>query len=239
MMPWLALLSCWALNISGNDILTLVDQQLEKTKSQVMVMDMAIEDRGHEPRRIGFQMHMRGEQRRIAFLYPGDMKGMRVLNLAADKTYVYLPAFRKVRRIASHLREQTMFGSDYTFDDFNTIGLHKAFEAAITGEDEQHWRLDATPRMPSEGGYKRIALQVNKSNNTVEELRYYNAAGAHVRTETRSDYTCTESGCAPRKSKMVDHRHDDHWTEVTIKDLRLNAPFSDQIFSLRALQPAD
>ncbi len=234
-----SVLSATAAAPNGNDILRDVDAALEKTRSQVLTMDMAIEDPGHEPRHIGLQMHMRGDRRRIAFLYPGDMKGMRVLNLSAEQTYVYLPAFRKVRRVASHLRDQTMFGSDYTFDDFGNIALHRQYDGTVVGEDPQFWTIEAKPKKKLDQGVSRLQLRVNKKLRAVEELKFFGPQGDLARTETRSDYQCDDDGCAPRKTKMVDHRHDNHWTEVTIKELQLNAPISDQVFSLRTFQSND
>jgi outer membrane lipoprotein-sorting protein len=220
----------------GNAILQRIDAQLQNTKSQILTLDMAIEDPGRAPRRIGLQMHMRGDKRRVAFLYPGDMKGMQVLNLSAEQTYVYLPAFRKVRRIASHLRDQTLFGSDYTFDDFGNIALHQNYSGAVTHEDEEYWHMTATPKKQSGPAAEHIELRVKKKSHTVEELKYFDAAGTLSRTETRGDFQCGDSGCAPRKTKMVNHRHDNHWTEVTISRMQLNVDFPEHIFSLRALQ---
>jgi hypothetical protein len=221
---------------TADAILARIDARLQASKSQVVLMDMAIEDPGHAPRHIGMRMHMQGERRHIQFLYPGDMKGIAVLNLSAEQTYVYMPAFGKVRRIASHLRDQTLFGSDYNFDDFGTISLHQNFAGQITAEDPSQWHLSAEPKQSSRGAHGRIELVVNKSNSTVDTLKFFDPAGKHIRTETRDAYTCNDDGCAPTHTKMVDHRHNDHWTEVTIKDLQLGAQIRPKIFSLRALQ---
>ncbi len=223
--------------LSGDAILARVDHQLQASKSQVVLMDMAIEDPGHSPRRIGLRMHMAGDRRKIQFLYPGDMKGIEVLNLSSAQTYVYMPAFGKVRRIASHLRDQTLFGSDYNFDDFSTIRLHDNFDARVTGEDATSWQLTATPKKEAAGSaVTRLDLEVCKENATVHRLKFYNRQGQHIRTETREAYACSEGGCAPQRTQLIDHRHNDHWTEVTIKDLQLGATIPARTFSLRALQ---
>ena len=238
----IALLSASTLGtpgLTGDQLLQQLDAGLEKTKDQILTMEMLVQDPGHDPRRIGLQMHMRGEQRRINFLYPGDMKGMRVLNISAEQTYVYLPAFKKVRRVAGHAKDQSMFGSDYGFDDFSTIALHQNYSAEITHEDDNFWTVRAVPRTGVDTEYARIEMQVDKKRTLLSELRYFDASGSNIRTEERSDYQCENEVCVPRKTKMVDHRHDDHWTEVTIKNLKLNSNFSDQVFSLRDLQRND
>lgn len=226
-------------SLNGDQVLEQLDAGLAKTKDQILTVEMLVEDPGRDPRRIGMQMHMRGDQRRVSFLYPGDMKGMRMLNISADQTYVYLPAFKKVRRVAAHAKDQSMFGSDYGLDDFNTVALHRNFTGEITHEDEGSWTVRATPRAGVDTDYKRIELRVDKKRVVINELRYFDASGTNIRTEERGEYQCDNDVCVPRKTKMVDHRHDDHWTEVTVKDVKLNSNFSDQVFSLRDLQRND
>ena len=54
---------------------------------------------GKQPREMAFSVQLR-EKTLTEFSAPGDIKGTRVLVLSRSQMYIYLPAYRKVRRIA-------------------------------------------------------------------------------------------------------------------------------------------
>lgn len=222
--------------LSAQDILKRVDAKAEGIKDQIAQMEMVVEDVGHEPRRLSMQVHMRGAQRRVNFLSPGDVKGLRVLTLSHDQTYVYLPQFRKVRRVASHSREQSMFGIDYNFEDAATSTLGDVYNAVLLSQNDKQWTLKLTPKAADESPYSMVEVDVLKANDEVAELRYFGKDGTKSKTEQRSDYTCQANACMARKTKMINHAKDDHWTEVNIRNMQLNTNFPDHVFSLRDLQ---
>jgi hypothetical protein len=223
-------------------ILADVDSKVSKAQDQIIKLEMQVEDKGHDPRKIGLHMHIRGDQRHILFLYPGDMKGMRVLNLSTTQSYVYLPAFKKVRRIASHLKEQSMFGSDYSFHDFKTLELRHYFDGEVKDETSALWILELKPKSKVKETldlpYTHMEMHIDKKMMVPTLLRYFNEEKI-TRTETREDYVCEKGVCMAHKTRMTDHRKNDHWTEVNIKEMSINTGFSNDVFSLRKLQQAD
>src|SRR5690606_1979546 len=72
-----------------DDMVTTVEMELTDAagKTEQRVMEMTEKD---------------GDKRLLRFEAPGDIKGLGVLVKGMDTIYVYLPAFGKVRRIASH-----------------------------------------------------------------------------------------------------------------------------------------
>lgn len=222
--------------MSGDDVLARMDSAHLAAKDQVATVEMTVADATGEARHLGMQLHTRGKQRRVAFLYPGDVKGIRVLTLSKEQMYVYLPAFRKVRRIASHVREQSMFGMDYTYDDMSTVTFRDSYNAKILRENDTAWVLDLTPKNPATAPYARLEVTISRANNLPSEIAYYSSDGKKARTETRWDYRCQNAVCVAYKTKMVDHSKGDHVTEVTIKDTQLNTGLADGVFSLRDLQ---
>ncbi|HET6345231.1 MAG TPA: outer membrane lipoprotein-sorting protein [Myxococcota bacterium] len=225
-----------AADLTAEEVLAKVEATGSGIKDQQITMEMIVQDVGHEPRHLGMQVYVRGAQRRVQFLYPGDVKGVRVLTLSREQTYVYLPAFRKVRRIASHTKDQSMFGSDYNFDDASTSSLREAYTAQVASQDDNQWVLKLTPKVAAESPYGSIEVDVQKSTFQIQELRYFSPTGTKLRTETRADYACKDGNCIARRTKMTNHAHDNHWTEVVIKDVQVNNNIPDQIFSLRDFQ---
>jgi outer membrane lipoprotein-sorting protein len=220
----------------GQDVLTKMDVALTKAKDNIFTFDMVIQDPGKESREVVQKVYTRGEKRYIVFLSPGDIKGTKMLSISRDKMYVYLPAYRKIRRVASHARSQTLFGADYTYDEMSTVTYADIYQAKSIKETATHYTVDASLRSGKEAPYKRIVFRVRKKEMLPDELRYYSAKGNHIKTETRSEFSCNKGACSAAKLKMVDHTRNDHWTTMQRKTWEVNTGFSERIFSLRNLQ---
>jgi hypothetical protein len=72
-----------------------------------------------------FKIIRMGEERQIMwFLEPADVKGTSFLKIenktGFDDMRLYLPAFKKVRRIASSAKSESFMGSDFTYEDMTT-----------------------------------------------------------------------------------------------------------------------
>ena len=75
---------------------------------------------------------MKGEKRLTEFTDPPEMKGMRILILSPTRMYIYLPAYKKVRRVASHVSAQGLLGPAFASDDLaveerclDTVDVHR------------------------------------------------------------------------------------------------------------------
>ena len=75
---------------------------------------------GKAPREMTVEVQNQGEKRLVNFEGPSDMKGTRVLVLSRQQMWVYLPAYRKVRRVASHVKQQGFMGTTYSDEDMST-----------------------------------------------------------------------------------------------------------------------
>ena len=68
------------------------------------------------------------------------------------------------------------------------------------------------------------------------ELRYFNAAGTNVKTETRSGYSCQGNICSAGDDKMVDNTRSGAWTRMVRRTWKVNETLSDDLFSKRSLE---
>ena len=221
---------------AGDALLEKVDASLTKAKDQVLVQDMIVREPSGSSRTIGLEVHVRGtKKRRIHFTSPGDVKRMKILILARDRMYIYLPAYRKIRRIASHVRAQSMFGSDYNYDDMSTVVYGPVFEATIKKKTKSHTWLELKRRPGNNALYPRIEMRVRSQDMLPDLFYYFNAKGKKVKTETRTEFSCQKGMCGAKTMKMVDHTRNDHSTTIVRKEWKVDSGFSERIFSLRRL----
>jgi Outer membrane lipoprotein-sorting protein len=84
--------------------------------------------------------------------------------------------------------------------------------------------------------YAKIEITVAKDRMVLLQLKYFNAEGANIKTETRSSYVCAGAVCTPGEIKMVDNVKG-HWTRLVRKNWQQNVAIPDDVFSVRNLAP--
>jgi outer membrane lipoprotein-sorting protein len=219
---------------AGDKVLTAMDAALNRAKTLTFEYEVVNQEPGKAERKLGMGVRLKGDKRLSEFSAPADMKGTKVLILSPTQMYVYLPAFGKVRRIASHVSDQGFMGLAFSQDDMATTSYTVGYTAQIASETPTQWRLVATPKAGQQTTYAKIEILVNKDKSVPAELKYFNAAGTNVKTETRSDYSCEGDVCTPRELKMVDNTKG-NWTKLVRKSWKVNDTISDDVFSTRGL----
>jgi outer membrane lipoprotein-sorting protein len=220
----------------GDDYLAQVDKRANAPTDTWFSFKATTQEPGKALREMAFEVQNKGEKRMVRFTAPSDMKGTRVLVLSRQQMWVYLPAYRKVRRVASHVKQQGFMGTTYSDEDMSTTQFGGVFTAAVVSESEVDVQLRLSPRAGAESGYAHAEMVVRKDIMLPSEIRYFNEAGQHLKTETRSEYDCANELCTPRKMKMTDHARGDAWTVLDAVSRRVNQGVSDSKFTVRNLE---
>jgi len=131
---------------AGDKVLASVDAALNRWKTQYIKYDVTNQEPGKPERKLELEVKLKAEKRLTEFLAPADMKGTKVLILSSTQMYVYLPAFGKVRRIASSVTDQGFMGLTFTQTDLSltrysadyTAGHAQGGQGAALREDRAH-----------------------------------------------------------------------------------------------------
>ena len=190
---------------------------------------------GKSLRTLGLEVYMKGDKRLTAFTAPADLAGTKVLILSPTQMYVYLPAYKKVRRIASHVTEQGFMGTTYSQDLLAIARYADHYKPTVLSEDDTTWTLELTEKPDGAGPFPKIKVVVQKKDYLPTKMEYFNKRGKHVKTEERMDYECRGKICAPMTMKLTDHTDGDHWTKLVQKKWKPNGGLSDRIFTRRNL----
>jgi len=223
----------------GEEIFKKMDAALTSAEDQWFEYDFVIQKPGEPERSLVFQVTIKGEQwRRLHFLAPGDVKGMRFLVLSVSQMYVYLPAYRKVRRVASHIKDQGFMGSAYSQDDMSIVTFSEFPKPRLLSEDDASYTVEGPLREGQSFPYPKIVLTIDKKMYQPVKLLYFDDKGQHVKTEERKDWTCVENGaiCAPAVMRLVDHRRGDVASELRSRQWKYNQGVPDKFFTVRSLQ---
>lgn len=120
----------------------------------------------------------------VRFLEPADVEGTALLyrenaGEADDDVYLYLPSFKRTRRIAGAQKRGAFMGSDFTYADMENRDVKAATyqalpDAVVDGVD--CWHLVATPR--ADQLYGKVELWVRKDSFLAQQIKFFDRKGA-------------------------------------------------------------
>jgi len=218
------------------EILDRMDRAISGYQDQRMDVAMTVVDPGGGRKTYEFTMWQKGTKKRLVRFHTGEMRGMSTLVEDRDRVYVYLPAFRKVRRVAPHSMNQTFAGSDFTNEDMAGITWADAWDGTIEREDADAWWILCTPKPGVASSHPKVRLKVQKGTFYQSMVEYLDGEGRPVR-RMESTGLKTFPGGAERYSRVVlaDLRTG-HRTELEVRDFQVNQGLSDSAFSQRELE---
>ncbi|HVK69624.1 MAG TPA: outer membrane lipoprotein-sorting protein [Polyangium sp.] len=220
----------------GDKALKAMEEAMNRAKTQYYEYEVVNKEPGKDEKKMGLKVYIKGEKRLTEFTAPADMKGTKVLILSPTQMYVYLPAFGKIRRIASHVTDQGFMGLAFSQDDLATQAYAAFYDAQLAADAGAEQTLVATAKAGQTVPNGKIEFKIVKDKNLPSEIKYFNTAGKHVKTETRTTYDCQGNVCSPQELKMVDHTKGGHWTKMVRKAWKVNEEMSDDLFSKRSLE---
>jgi hypothetical protein len=221
---------------TGDSHLVAVDSRANVAKDTWFRFGAVTQEPGKAVREMAFEVQNMGEKRLVKFSAPSDMKGTRVLVLSRKQMWVYLPAYKKIRRVASHVKQQGFMGTMYSDEDMSTSHYAAVYEADTVSEDAESITLGLSSKPGASSGYGRLEMVLRRDIMLPTEIRFYNPEGQHLKTERRPEYDCDADICTPRIMRMTDHTRGDAWTELTAVERLINQGISASIFSVRNLE---
>jgi hypothetical protein len=220
---------------AGAKALTATEAAMNKARSHYFEYEATTQEQGKAEKKSNINVWIKGEKRLAAFTAPADLKGTKLLILSPAEMYAYLPAFGKVRRIASHTTDQGAFGMAFSQSDLATQKYSDSYTAKQDSATDKEVKLSLTPLSGRSTPYSRIQLTITRDKNVPVEIKYYGSDGKPMKTETRSGYTCAGDVCTPGALQMVDHTKN-LTTKLTRKTWKANEPIGDDVFSKRNLE---
>ncbi len=173
-------------------------------------------------------------QRLMKFLSPADVRDIGFLTLADDQMYLYLPEFRRIRRIASNNKTENFVGSDFSYEDLSAAAFFGSYTASLSVQDEKTWMLDLERKPGADKQYKKIRLTVSKEALLPVKMDLYDNAGNLVKVE-EEDNGRSGKYWVPVLIRMKDIKAGSS-TELAMSEIKTDQGLGDEVFSQRNLQ---
>ncbi len=221
--------------VDANKILAEIDRRANGFSDQQYVAQMKIFKAEELSKTLTFEATMQGADKQfIHFTAPGDVAGMKILMQDAATLYLYLPEFKKVRRVAAHAMNQGFLGSEFTYQDMTEVQLAPFYDAVLAGREGKETTLTLTPKSGKDTGWSKLDVVIDSSKGGVTKIRYFDGSGAHVRTQTREDWKKVGGELMPTKVSMANLKTGDT-TVIELSDVRVNVGVDSGLFSRRQL----
>lgn len=220
---------------TATQILERVDSVVNAPRDQTMKMKLVLFDKNGNEREREIIMYQKGSDKRMGkFLAPADQKGIAFLSLPGGIMYIYLPAFKKTRRIASHVKNTKFAGTDFTYEDMEAGTYGEKYVPEMLKHDAGNHVLKLTPRTETQSEYSMLILWVDETTFVPVKIEHYDKGNKLCKLMTRSKIEETGGYWFARESEMSDLRNGQK-TKMIIQDVRFDQGLTDDLFTERHL----
>lgn len=185
-----------------------------------------------------------GDKGLTIFDKPRDVKGTALLTFShinkADDQWLYLPALKRVKRIASRNKSGPFMGSEFSYEDLSSFELEK-YTFKLLGEETVNgfdcYKVEQVPTDPY-SGYTRQIVWLDKDELRVQKIDFYDRKNSRLKTLTFRDYKqYPNQYWRPLLMSMVNHQTKKS-TDLKTNRLEFKTGLKDSDFNKATLKRA-
>jgi hypothetical protein len=243
----------WCDDPAARAIMEKVDAR-DDGDNQTSDMEMILIDKRGKKRvrRLGIFSKDKGEDtlKLMFFLEPADVKDTAFLTWdyddpdKDDDQWLYLPALRKTKRIASSDKDGSFMGSDLNYSDMTDRNLEDydftlKKEMKVKGVDT--WLIESIPRTKKvieETGYKKSLIIVRRDNYFVVRAVHWVKDGSYLKYLDVKNlqlidkiWVATEMHITKKKGKNFVHK-----TILKLNNVKFNQDLGYDMFTVRRME---
>jgi len=185
-----------------------------------------------------------GDKSLSVFNKPRDVKGTAFLSfshpIGADDQWLYLPALKRVKRIASKNKSGPFMGSEFAFEDLSSFEVEKYTykylkDETINGVDS--YVVEQVP-VDENSGYTRRMVWIGKEHYRVQKIDFYDRKNSLLKTMGSSNYNqYLNKYWRPSKMEVTNHQSGKS-TELMWSNYKFGVGLTDQDFNKNTLKRA-
>jgi outer membrane lipoprotein-sorting protein len=227
----------WAQAPTAAELLRRVDEN-EVYTTIVYGGDMVIECQG---RRYVKTMKAWGRANKDSYIEFTNSEDAGTKYLKKDgRLYVYSPDTEEVMLISGHMLKESMMGSDMSYEDtIENDTLSARYTPSLEGSalwgGRECWVLDLAAKKKTES-YPRRKLWIDQEHSDLLHSELYALSGAKLKESTTLRVEVIAGRRFPVESEMRDLLRKGSKTTFLMRDVVLDRPIADSVFSQRNLE---
>jgi len=186
-----------------------------------------------------------GKNKSLArFLTPSDVKGVGFLSVDQDKEvtnqYLYLPAFKKVKRILGNQKSQSFMGSDFSYGDLesrdvNDFNYEKKPDQKL-GKNPCFVVISKPKKMDDDEQYSKTKTWVSKSNFVPLKVEFYDKKNGKLKKVLLAHKVSKDNGKWVIKQSSMTNIKKKHKTLLKVEDINWNKKVNPSTFTKENLK---
>lgn len=185
-----------------------------------------------------------GDKSLTIFDQPRDVEGTALLTFAHkvgdDDIWLFLPALKRVKRIAGSNKSGPFMGSEFAFEDISSQEVEKytyEYLREDTHEGQVCHVINAVP-VDRNSGYSRQEVWLDQDELRAVKVDYFNRRGDHLKTMVSSGFRkYLERYWYPERQLMTNHQSG-RSTLLEYKNYRFGNGFTEREFDQASLEGA-
>lgn len=174
-----------------------------------------------------------GDKLMVVFQSPKAIRGTALLShgqlAREDDQWLYLPALKRVKKIASRNRSGPFLGSEFSYEDLSTQEVSKYSYRYLREEEcgaSRCFVVERTPGPTLYSGYLRQVYWLDTDHYRTLKVDYYNRGDRLTKTLTASEFQRFDNGIwKATRMNMVNHVSGKS-TELRWRDFEFNVGLS-------------
>lgn len=212
-------------------------------------MEMILRNKnGDESRR---KMHQRtleilddGDKSLSIFDTPRDVKGTAFLSFShpidPDDQWLYLPALKRVKRIASNNKSGPFMGSEFAFEDLTSQEVEKYSYKYLRDEQINNINCFVVEAYPAYeySGYTRAILWIDQNTYNNLKIEYYDRKNSLLKTQLFKNYQLYLDKFWRPDEIFMQNNQNGKSTQLIFSHYQFNNGFTDRDFDKNTLKRA-
>lgn len=216
----------------------------QTAKLKMVLRNRHGEESQREVRNKSLEVNGDGDMALSIFDSPADVKGTAFLShthaLKPDDQWLYLPALKRVKRIASNNKSGPFMGSEFAYEDISSQEVEKYTYKYLKDEDLDGHKCFVIERQPAykHSGYTRMITWLDQAMYMPLKIEFYDRKNELLKTLVQSDYQqYLDKYWRPGKMSMVNHQTQKS-TDIYWQDYKFGNGLSERDFDKNSLKRA-
>ncbi|NOY10296.1 MAG: outer membrane lipoprotein-sorting protein [Spirochaetes bacterium] len=227
--------SAAAEELTAREILGKIDSVINAPKDRELKAKLILIDRQGNKKEREIVMIQKGEKRMIKFLSPASQRGIAFLNLPGNRIYLYLPAFRRVRRIASDIKNRKFAGTDFTYEDLGNLNYADEYDPVLEETTGEYFVLELKKKEEQKKEYSRLKIWVRRDNFYIKRAEYYDKNNRLRKTVEWKRIKKIGNYWVAGEIEAHDLKND-HRTKIILSEVKFDTGLKDALFTARYLK---
>ena len=183
-----------------------------------------------------------GDKSIIFFNKPKDVEGTVLLSHTHvnddDDQWLYLPALKRVKRIASKNKSGPFLGSEFSFEDFSFQEVEKYEYQYIRDEEYEGMLCHVIERIPLDpySGYTKQIVWIDTEYFLIRKIHHFDRKSFHLKTQLFLDYEIYDEAYWQPHRVVMNNNQNGKSSILSFKDVKYKNGLTDRDFSQNSLK---